>query len=365
MNVSQPLAPSPPEPNNAIVPRSVQEYLTRLGDKQAGFLSALAAANRSLHSSQGQVSKLACLQLRLTQEFLDAQRAILKRRAQTDAAVAAIATDAAIAADALVAEVRSRTTIIDDASNLDASSAGDRPVSTDSAVGPGLGTAVLASSEHAVTGTGTADGELDHDILVELIDGAFESSEPDGVAARRNLRELLDGWWEVENQEATAAIDDANARAAMHLHLARVEANELESSAAPTMGAEPADLYVHRPTSALSNPLVAALDQTDHEHLDDVLLHLLDGLAPTVPAEPESWTTESPIGTMMFIDPPRLPPVQAKDSLNDASAAPQEAFDRFWGAFSATKGRTWIFPQLVLPAVAVVATLAVVLAAVG
>lgn len=357
MDLSQPLAPSPPEPIDAIVPRSVQAYLARLGDEQAQFLSALADANRGLHPSQGQVSKLASLQLRLTQEFLDAQRAIVKRRAQTDAIVAAIAADAAMAADSLVAEARARTTIVDDASNSEATSVDrqvlPRPVSD---------ALVLCDGDEFVGAE--ASGELDHDVLVKLIDGAFESSEPDGAVARRNLRELLDGWWQVENQEATAAIDDANARAAMHLHLARVEVNELESFGAPTTGAEPADAYRHRPTSALSNPLVAALDETDHEHLDDVLLHLLDGLAPTAPAQ-AALPTESATGIVAVIDPPRLPPVQVKDSLNDPSAAPQEAFDRFWGAFSSTGGRTWIFPQLLLPAVAVVATLAVLLAAVG
>jgi len=365
MDLSQPLAPSPHDPTEVIVPRLVQGYLARLGDEQAQFLSALADANRSLHPSHGQVSKLVCLQLRLTQEFLDAQRAIVKRRAQTDATVAAIAAEAAAAADALVVEVRSRTSIISDASNPDATPAAGRPVSTDSAVGPTFGTAGLPPPERAVSGSGTPHGELDHDILVELIDGAFEPSEPDGAAARRNLRELLDGWWQTENQEATAAIDDANARAAMHLHLARVEANELERSAVSTPGAEPGDLYLHRPMSALSTPLVAALDETDHEHLDDVLRHLLDGLEPVVPAEQAPQPTDVDVGTFVVIDPPRLPPVQVKDSLTDSSAAPQEAFDRFWGAFSGNGGRTWVFPQLLLPAAAVVATLAVVLAAVG
>ena len=365
MDVSPPLAQSPHDPTEVIVPRSVQAYLARLGDEQAQFLAALADANRSVHPSHGQVAKLVCLQLRLTQEFLDAQRAILKRRAQTDATVAAIATDAAIAADALVAEARTRTEIVGDASNPEGPSADDRPVPTDSAIGPAPATAALTASTPFEVDEVGANGELDHDVLAELIDGAFEPSEPDGVAARRDLRELLDGWWRVENQEATAAIDDANARAAMHLHLARVEVNELESLAMPSPGAEPGDLYLHRPMSALSTPLVAALDATDHEHLDDVLLHLLDALEPAAPVEPVSQPADSSEGLSVFIDPPRLPALLATDSLNDSSAAPQEAFDRFWGAFSPGVGRTWVFPQLLLPAVAVVGALVAVLAVVG
>jgi len=365
MDVTQPLAPSPHDPTEVVVPRSVQGYLARLGDEQAQFLAALADANRSVHPSHGQVSKLVCLQLRLTQEFLDAQRAIVKRRAQTDATVAAIATDAALAADALVAEARARTAIIGDVSIPEASPTDDWPVPTDSAIGPAPATAALTVSSGREVDEKVATGELDHAVLAELIDGAFEPSEPDGASARRDLRELLDGWWRVENQEATAAIDDANARAAMHLHLARVEVNELESLANPSPGAEAGDLYLHRPTSALATPLVAALDETDHEHLDDVLRHLLDGLEPAAPAEPVSRPAISSEGFLIVIDPPRLPPVQVKDSLTDSSAAPQEAFDRFWGAFSPGGGRTWVFPQLLLPAAALVGVLVAVLSVVG
>jgi len=338
MDVSPPLALSPHDPTGVTVPRSVLEYLARLGDEQAQFLAALADANRSLYPSHGQVSKLVCLQLRLTQEFLDAQRAIVKRRAQTDAAVAAIAADAASAADALVVEARLRTEIIGAASGCEASPTDDRPMPTDSAIGPAPTTAALTVSSGRGVDEVRANGELDHGVLAELIDGAFEPSEPDGAAARRDLRELLDGWWRVENQEAIAAIDDANARAAMHLHL-------------------------HRPTSALSTPPLEALDETDHEQLDDVLLHhLLVALEPAVPAEPAPQPANSSEGLLMVIGPPRLP---AKDSLNDSSAAPQEAFDRFWGAFSPGGGRTWVFPQLLLPAVAIIGVLAAVLAAVG
>ena len=175
MDVSPPLAPSPHDPTEVIVPRSVQAYLARLGNEQAQFLAALADANRSVHPSHGQVAKLVCLQLRLTQEFLDAQRAILKRRAQTDATVAAIATDAAIAADALVAEARTRTRteIIGDASKPEGSSADDRPVPTDSAIGPAPTTAAITASTPCEVIEVGANGELDHDVLAEMIDGAF------------------------------------------------------------------------------------------------------------------------------------------------------------------------------------------------
>ena len=60
-------------------------------------------------------------------------------------------------------------------------------------------------------------------------------------------------------------------------------------------------------------------------------------------------------------------PYGQPDSLNDVTAAPQEAFDRFWGTLTArgSGGRDWLFVQVLFPAVAVIAVLALVLAVVG
>jgi hypothetical protein len=136
--------------------------------------------------------------------------------------------------------------------------------------------------------------------------------------------------------------------------------------------------------------LITALDTTTHEDLDDVLASLLDGLdrgpvtegplvQPAVaPPEPEvPVRSPMPRVATLLPDPiptPVLPPpvgsARARrevDSLTDETAAPQEAFDRFWEPKSARSagGRDWVFPQLLLPAVAVIAVLALVLAVVG
>jgi hypothetical protein len=215
--------------------------------------------------------------------------------------------------------------------------------------------------------------------LARLIDGAFEQAEPDGVVARRQLRELLDSWWEAEKQEAKAAVDDATARAAMRVHTAKIEAGEIAILVPPAATPQAPDVYRYQPPAALPAPMVSALDETDHEHLDDVLAHLLDELdsGPKVPVPPKaSDETVADQTVAALLGTPWLPPALRSsavaptspaptDSLHDRSDAPQEAFDRFWGAFGGAGTRRWMFPQLVLPAVAVVAVLALVLAVVG
>ncbi len=214
--------------------------------------------------------------------------------------------------------------------------------------------------------------------LARLIDGAFEPSEPDGVAARRQLRELLDSWWEAEKQEAKAAADDAAARAAMRVHTATIEAGEIARFVPPSNSPQAPAVYRYQPPAALPTPMVAALDETDHEHLDDVLAHLLDELdvGPKTLDLPERSDDDAVAVLLDALTPPVLPPPTSTggttptlptpvDSLNDRSAEPQEAFDRFWGGFGVAGARRWMFPQLLLPAVAVVAVLAFVLAVVG
>jgi hypothetical protein len=378
MDLTPPLAPSDPKSIRVGLPGPVDGYLARLADEQARFLSAWTDANRSLHPSSGQVAKVASIQLRLTQEFLDAQRAIVRRRAETDVAITAIAS-----------EVNNESAALLDAARARASVSLGTPMpppaaSASGALAPPARNGVLpmplpapapmpmpAPHRQPFAPPAAVDRQgapsIDDESLARLIDGVFESSEPDGVAARRELRELLDGWWRVENQEAQAAIDDAQARAAMHLHLARVEADELARFTPPSPAAPAAPAYVPRSSSALPAPLVTALDSTDHEHLDDVLAHLLDEFGPAESAVERAPIDQAPATPIADGPMPRLPEPDpaAPDSLNDRTAAPQEAFDTFWGTFTGSRKRTWLFPQLLLPAVTVIAVLALVLAVVG
>lgn len=360
MDVVPPLAPS--DTNTPTRPPSpeVARFLARVGQEHHRFITALGEANRDL-GPLGQLAKLATIHARLTQEFLDAQRAILKRRAETDAYVVEIAASAEAEADEVVRAAWLRAGIVVD--ELLPSETPESPEMVLSAMGR----------------TETQCAPAVNDPLARLIDGVFETSEPDGVAARRQLRELLDAWWEAEKQEARAAADDASARAAMRVHTAKVEAAEItalaasiETDASPD---RPGELSV-----ILPDPMVQALDETDHEHLDDVLAHLLDQLddAPIAPsrATDAAETASSGAGEgsadveatgtgsfVLVLDAPRLPP--PTNALTDRSAAPQEAFDRFWGGFRTGRTRRWVFPQLLLPAAAVLSVLALVLAVVG
>ena len=255
-----------------VLPTGADAYLEQLSKEQTRFLTALADANTMLPGPTSQLARVAAIQSRLTQEFLDAQRAIIKRRAETEATVAAVAIAAEAEADRLFACARDESVMASVCGpTLHAAPTGS-PVAKPApvmALRPG---AAAAGAWPAPGSSSPADVES----LARLIDGAFEGAEPDGAAMKRQLRELLDEWWRIENQEDKAAVDDANARAAMRVHVANVESNQIvraaavrEEFAAPRFAYEPPK---HVP------PIVAALDTTSHEELDDMLSSLLDAL---------------------------------------------------------------------------------------
>lgn len=87
------VAPVAPE-SEVCLAADVEAFLATLRREQVRFLDAISAARVELHSEPGQLAKAAALQARLTQRFLDAQRSILRGRAEADAKVARIAEDA-------------------------------------------------------------------------------------------------------------------------------------------------------------------------------------------------------------------------------------------------------------------------------
>ncbi len=378
------------------LPTGADAYLERLSKEQTRFLGALAEANTMLPGPPSQLARVAAVQSRLAQEFLDAQRAIIKRRAETEAAVVGIAASAESESDDLFASARR--------ASMAALVSGSMPHPAPTGSPVAKPAPVMARTPGAATAwpaPGTSS-PADVDSLARLIDGAFEGAEPDGAAMKRQLRELLDEWWRIENQEDKAAIDDANARAAMRVHVATVESNQIvqaaavrEEFAAPT--------FTYEPPKQVP-PLVAALDATNHEDLDEMLSSLLDALDAPIGLPEDQADAVAPIDELvpttavapivdagfLIIDTTRATPLAAPtagsvpallpnplakvampygkpDSLNDETAAPQEAFDRFWGTFTARRsgGRDWIFMQVLFPAVAVIAVLALVLAVVG
>jgi hypothetical protein len=312
---------------NRLEPRAGTEaFLARLASEQNRFLDGVAEANMLIPAESEDLARSASAHGRLTREFLDAQRALLRRRAETEAAVADITG---------AAERRAREL------------AGPRATGARAALPP------PSIVRHG-------DASFDDAMLAALIDGAFEPAEADGAAMRRQLRDVLDEWWRAENQEHQAAIDDANARAAMRLHGA---------SSTPA----PVTPICYEAPKVLS-PMVSALESTRHEDLDGVLASLLDSLDTPAAPEPQPVVAAPlpvPVGPAFVPTlPPRVDRRPAVDPLIDPAGPPQEAFDRFWGHFSprgatATGRREWVFLQVLVPAVAVVAVLALVLAIVG
>lgn len=370
------------------LPPGADVYLERLSKEQTRFLGALAEANTMLPGPTSQLARVAAVQSRLAQEFLDAQRAIIKRRAETEATVVAIAASAEAEADGLFESARNASAASSASGSMLQCAPTGSPVARPApAIAPPPGGDV-ARAWPAPRASTSADVES----LARLIDGAFEGAEPDGAAMKRQLRELLDEWWRIENQEDKAAIDDANARAAMRVHVATVESNQIVEAAA-VREEFAAPRFTYEPPKHLP-PMVAALDTTNHEDLDEMLSSLLDALDAPIGLPEAVVETTADVAPSVDVGPPAIdarvtllapPPVDAvpvsvvgpvvnealpsgrPDSLNDETAAPQEAFDRFWGTLTArgSGGRDWLFVQVLLPAVAVIAVLALVLAVVG
>ena len=252
------------------LPTGADVYLERLSKEQTRFLRALAEANTMLPGPTSQLARVAAIQSRLAQEFLDAQRAIIKRRAETEATVVAIAASADAAAEGLFASARTAAASVTGAT-LQCAPTGS-PVPQPAPLMAGISGAGAARVWPAPGASTSADVES----LARLIDGAFEGAEPDGAAMKRQLRELLDEWWRIENQEDKAAIDDANARAAMRVHVATVESNQIVQAAA-VREEFAAPRFTYEPPKHVP-PMVAALDTTNHEDLDEMLSSLLDAL---------------------------------------------------------------------------------------
>ena len=339
-------------------------YLWRLVKEQNHFLDALGEATSVLSSSS--LGRVVAVQNRLTQEFLDAQRAIIRRRAETDAAIAEIERNGAPtgASVPLAPPVTGAS------------------VTFGAAESPGV---VSAFDPPQGWPLSSAPPSLDLAELARLVDEAFEPGDVDGTTMRRQLRGLLDEWWRSENQENRAAIDDAQARAAVRAHRAPAPVGLLAPPAfshhvTPRPQLAPEQHHtavVAGSTVGCLPPLVAALEAVEHQDLDEVLGSLLASLdADDAPVADHSAVAgpvihpHVPPATAALLEPvPVLPPLpsQMSHSLTDDSAAPQEAFERFWGGFahSGPGRRDWMFTQFLLPAVAVISVLAFVLAVVG
>lgn len=348
---------------------AVEAFFANLTDAQSRFVRTVADATTWLDDADVDLAQYAALHARLTQQIFDAQRAILRKRADSDAAALRVGRSAEAEAQRLVDDALAEA-------------------------------AVLCADLEEVTAFG--------DVLAMRRDGRepsppalIENVEPDTdrrvEATERQLQGLLDDWWSAEVERANTRLDEAQARAAVCLHLARIEAGEIleaaraVSAAAIVDDSRPAtddddngpaatgeDLESHPSPSPsqLSSPvpllpsasappvlveLDAVLDVADPVGLEALLASLLDALRDP-PADVTTSDADATDGEASNAD------VSAGHSETAVAAAPQDAFDRFWSAGHARvrRGtREWFLMQVMLPMVAVVAVLALVLAWIG
>lgn len=275
------------------VPTDVEGYLDVLRREHQRLLLALGEASSRLGGEHSELARAAAIHGRLTRQFFDAQRSLLRRRAEAASEVASIESEATSNSSAVVALARRRPLAV-----------GDHHAPRPSEPIPGVGrTAVMDRSQDVVA-------------LMGEVDGVFATREPEGVVAQRQLGELLDGWWTSEQQEAIAAVDDAHARAAVRQHAALLEAGALITSPS---GVE----YPHR-SGRLPSEMSAVLDVAVAADLEGVLSALVAALQV-----PHTQSSEPGHGAVQPSEPPLADGVILRFE-NIAAAGADEAFQQFW-----------------------------------
>ena len=311
------------------------------------FLAAVSEATARLGRGDRALARTSALQQQLTRQFLDAQRSILLRHAETQAEIERIEREAEADASTQLALARRR------AAAMSAHPAGGErsPLPSAPAVRP---------SESAPA--------ADPGAMAEIVDLVFQPNEPEGAMARRQLTAMLDGWWKAEQQEARAKIDDASARAAMRRHVAALEAAavDISSEVAPPapLGTAP---FGTAPGASVALPtrMYDILDAAAPARLDDVLAELLASLeAPAAVdpmATPTDWTAVAPLADGAIIRFEPTPVIAANGS--------DEAFQQFWTkdpvSPPARRTRWWQHIAVIVPATAVSSLVVAVLAWVG
>lgn len=351
----------------------VAVFLESLRAEQARYLSAVRDAASSLRDEPGQLGCVAATQGRLTQQLFDAQLLILSRRAHIDAEVSRIGLAAEDEADDLVRHAR--------AAAAHANVVHDEPAVPRRPVAGAVDhieTFGSARQRVAALGVVVVQTMADADSLAGIIDAAFQPDEPDGAVAQRQLTDVLGGWWQAENQEGSAAIDDAHARAAMRLHIARVQVGEILPELEPAPAKHDAlagriEDMASLPTAQaapmlklLPSRVLAALDGADPADLDALFSSLSEALVPLpcsdaqqAPADALAETESSHLVVRLDVD----------DSAGTSTTGPEEAFRRFWSKGSATAERSgslgWIPLHIVLPMAGAMSAIALALAWIG
>lgn len=224
----------------------VETFFDTIRKEHERFLDQVGRARSLLGHGSGELAEISAIQLRLTRQFLDAQRSILTRRGQVDAEIARFGRDAAQHATDVVAVARAR--VGDDFADQPAASVAANSTTM-------VGDPFAVDSPHA----------------------------RDGSDFAKQLTSLLEDWWRAEHSEGAKLIERARDRAAVRRHLADIEAGEIIHSATPLGDLQP-ELTArdNEPTSYLPQKMLAILRTAPHGDLRDLLAALSASLDPVV-----------------------------------------------------------------------------------
>ena len=195
-------------------------FLEVVRDEQTRFLDTVRAAGSTVRDEPGQLAFVAAIQTRLTQQFFDAQRAILHRQAAIDAEVNRI--DATAAALAEPDTVRLRA------------------VAGPTGQPPSPGSAIV---RHGVDAA-----------IADVDDAAFEPVEIDPMLPQQQLSALLEQWWARLNDDGRTMVERAHARARLERHVATIAAG---GGSRRMPGDEPGNGAVPARNASASTPAMA------------------------------------------------------------------------------------------------------------
>jgi len=349
MEITRLHAPEPPLSGSyggvtVVLSPQAEDYLDALRHEHQRFLLAVGEASSRLGGESDELARLAAVHSRLTRQFFDAQRSLLRNRAEVDAQVEQITQDAESNSSMLAEAVHRRVQakLHHPAGKAEQCIGSPMVAATEAsqaAQGPWLMSATTRPQDLAA--------------LAGEIDGVFEQREPDGVVAQRQLGQLLDAWWGSEQQEARAAIDDAHARSAVRQHLAVAEASSAVRSS--NMLSESLAVSAGR----LPQAMIAVLDLAAATDLAGVLAALAASLeVPDVAPSAEAVGADQ-------IDVPLVSGAILRFEALPGTVA-DEAFHQFWSkepslAPSSRRSRWWLsgavmFPIMLASSLAVLAT---------
>ncbi len=258
-----------PAPQTLAAPdhSAVETFFDTVRKEQLRFLDAVAQARAQLGATSSQLAQATAIHGRLTRQFFDAQRSIMRRRAEVDVQVARI----------LSGECDHELGRLD------------------------VGSPTTGQEIATLTGV-LVRTKADAEQLAAVLDAAFEPDDLDGTAAERELASMLDDWWATENESGRSIVADARARAAVRRHLAAlvlVEGVSRADSGAP---------HAAPLAPGFSQHLLSALDAAEVDDLESTLASLACSLdacnavvwgppttrsVATTPVEPSA--TELPI----------------------------------------------------------------------